>query len=101
MSAPILDTKAFADWIGKQRPNTRYEYTTPFYCLIAQYLRHKGVQFWAVGPYDIALNQNHIGNIVIPPEWRYIARGNNFDAAEYTFGAAHTRALEVLSKEAA
>jgi hypothetical protein len=90
---PIFDDKAFIEWIARQNPNAVYTYDSCEDCLIAQYLKHRGIETVCVGRSDVAFFHNFhtTRQRRLPPNWDAVARGKG-----KTFGKALERAQVLL-----
>lgn len=89
---PIFDNRAFIEWIGKQPQDKRYVYDSCLDCLIARYLKERGVQGFMVQKDAVLFRNVEDGTSrLLPEHWNAVAEGKG-----KTYGAAHARALELL-----
>ena len=81
---PIFDNRDFLEWIGRQNPHARYQYSSCRNCLIARYLKFRGFS-------DVHVEENFVllnGTLkMLPKYWNFIAGGKG-----YTYGQALKRA---------
>lgn len=87
---PIFDNAAFIEWISKQPKDKRYVYNDCHNCLIARYLKDRGVEGFNVQQ-DVVLF-GHDNSVVLPDGWNDVAEGKG-----KTYGAALARARELLT----
>lgn len=87
---PLFDNRDFIEWIAKQPANRRYNYENCKTCLIARYLKHRGLTNFSVQK-DYVLSSGPTGSMMLPDGWNAVAEGKG-----RTFGAAHQRALALL-----
>lgn len=90
---PLYDNQAFIEWIGKQPQGKRYVYDDCVNCLIARYLKERGVQgFMVQKDYVLFPDTKVLGTSrMLPDGWNAVAEGKG-----KTYGAAYARALELL-----
>lgn len=90
---PLFDNAAFIEWISKQPKDKRYVYNDCHTCLIARYLKDRGVEGFNVQQ-DVVLFEyaEHGTSTKLPDGWNDVAEGKG-----KTYGAALARARELLT----
>ncbi|RVN87405.1 hypothetical protein CN105_18845 [Sinorhizobium meliloti] len=88
---PTFDNAALIDWLAAQDPKRFYDYTNCDKCLLAQCLRCRGFPHAFVDTDRAHMRRYGLDPRDLPPGWNDVAQGR-----PWTFGAALTRAREVL-----
>lgn len=88
----ITPLAEFAEWLGQQPSDAKYNYASPVRCPIARFLlsRYCGV---VVGSSFVYIGENRFK---LPESWNNIVFAN-----PWTYGDAYERALAVLSDQTA
>ena len=87
-----LDNEKFLKWLGKQNPETTYNYWCNM-CLIGKYLFDQDIEFKTIGEKYIMINQwNETPPIEIPSMWSKISH-----TQPWNYGEAYNRAIKLLA----
>ncbi|HMF69689.1 MAG TPA: hypothetical protein VK602_19010 [Phyllobacterium sp.] len=87
---PLFDNKAFIEWIGRQNPEGRYVFDSCQSCLIARYLKSRGIDKVWVEMTFVTINSK--SSSLLPEGWNAVAMGKG-----HTYGKALERAQRLLA----